>query len=356
MILSLLLNPLFIIPLLGLIILSLFLVMSIAPGLFYFQLINYAIGIVLFFIVSNIDFDVWKKAKWYIYMISIITLLLSLISADIRGAHRWVGIGTYGFQPSEILKPFIILFFSFYISEENLNKISSIIRILLLFFPIVLIIFKQPDLGNVIVYFLILISMLIIGGMKIRYLLFGILVFLVTIPLFWVFMHSYQRSRIISFINPYIDPAGAGYNALQSVISIGSGKITGTGLGRGSQSKLQFLPEYHTDFIFASLAEELGLLGSVCILIFYLLLLINIIKIAYENTDSVFRIYSIGLFIQLFSQIFINIGMNVGILPITGITLPLVSYGGSSIISIFMSLGILYSRNIKNDENPLVIR
>ena len=168
-------------------------------------------------------------------------------------------------------------------------------------------------------------------------------------------MHNYQRQRIITFLNPEHDPLGSGYNTIQAVISIGSGGLTGLGLGKGTQSRLLFLPEYHTDFVFASLVEELGFLGGFMTLLFYTMLLLRIVWIGFHSQVSYGWYFTLGLFSQLFIQIVINIGMNMGLLPITGITLPLISYGGSSIISTFIGLGFLISIKRYTTRDLLVI-
>ena len=189
----------------------------------------------------------------------------------------------------------------------------------------------------------IFLSMLILSGLSWIYLVGGIVLFFVFMPLLWMLLKDYQRARLLSFFNPYLDPQGTGYNAIQAMITIGSGGLWGLGLGRGTQSRLLFLPEYQTDFIFSSIVEVLGFFGGLVIIILYLILLTKIITVVFKTEDQFGQLIVIGVFTQLFIQVFINIGMNLGILPITGITMPLVSYGGSSIVSTFIGLGLVTS-------------
>ena len=260
-------------------------------------------------------------------------------------------------QPSELIKPFFAIIFASLFSQSKEKSFGLVLKPLLFFLPIIILIFKQPDLGNVLVYSFIFILMTVMSGLPFKYIFAGLGSFLLLFPSIWLFLKQYQRIRILSFLDPKSDPIGAGYNALQAIIAIGSGRITGLGLGRGTQSHLLFLPEYHTDFVFASIGEELGLMGTGMVIIFYFILLGRILMIANSQNNRFAVLLAIGLFAQLFIQVFINIGMNLGILPITGITLPMLSYGGSSVISTFASLGLVVSisRSSKSDS-PIVIK
>ena len=243
-----------------------------------------------------------------------------------------------------------------FLSENPITNLPSLLKPILLLFPFIFLIFKQPDLGNVLVYLSILASLIILSGISWVYILLSFLGITGLLPFFWFILKDYQKQRLLSFLNPQQDPIGAGYNSLQAVIAIGSGKIMGMGLGRGTQSRLMFLPEYHTDFVFASLGEVLGFLGGALVILLYLFLLYKILIIAI-NTENIFgKFIILGVFAQLFSQVFINLGMNLGLLPITGITLPLISYGGSSIISTFIDLGLVISVASYHKKSPLVIR
>lgn len=337
-------------------ILSIFLLITTAENLFLPQLINMLFGVILYFIFASIDFRIWHRFNFLFYLISILFLIVIFFLPQVRGAHRWIDLGFFVLQPSEIFKPFIILFFSSKLSTLKNIKIKSLLILLLTFLPFLILIFLQPDLGNSIIYTLFFLGLLIIGGINISYLALGTFFFTIFSPALWFILKDYQQKRIFSFLNPNLDPGGAGYNAIQAMIAVGSGGLFGMGLGRGSQSRLLFLPEYQTDFIFASLVESLGLFGGSILLVLYLILLLRMLYIAINSQNIYGRILTIGVFCQILFQIIINVGMNLGILPITGITLPLLSYGGSSIVSTFISLGIINSVGLSLKQKPLVIR
>jgi rod shape determining protein RodA len=206
-------------------------------------------------------------------------------------------------------------------------------------------VFRQPDLGSSIVYASFWSAMLLAGGLPVWFLVTGVGLVAILLPFLWGHLAQYQKSRITTFLEPELDPKGAGYNALQSMIAVGSGQLFGRGLGRGTQSHLRFLPEFHTDFIFATLVEELGFFGGSLLIACYGILLLRVILPILHGivTDARVFIFSFGLFAMLLTQIFINAGMNMGLIPITGITLPFVSYGGSSILSTAVSFGILWA-------------
>lgn len=339
----------------GLITTSLFLIGSTAPALLPPQAMYFGIGMVLCIAFSRVPLFVWKKFSWILYVLSLVFLGLVLFSPHVRGATRWVDIGGIQLQPSELLKPFVILIVSYFVTLRKPTKLKHIVYLVGLFIPILFLIFKQPDLGNVLVYIAFFVSILVCSGLPWKYLLLSVLGFILLLPLFWFSLKPYQRDRMVSFINPYADPVGAGYNALQAMIAVGSGQLYGLGLGRGTQSRLAFLPEYHTDFVYASLGEELGFVGAGAILVFYATFFIRLLRRASQQYDLFERYVVIGVFGQLFIQVFINVGMNIGLLPITGITLPLVSYGGSSILSTFMDLGLVLAAT-SSMKSPLVIR
>lgn len=349
-------DPFIIVPIVGLSGISLFTIASTAPNLFISQLLFFLIGACALVIFSSTDFRVWARSIGFIYIVCFAVLAITFLGPTVRGATRWIDVAFFRIQPSELVKPFINIVFAKFFSNPRISKFSSFVVPILLFIPIIGLIFKQPDLGNVLVFLTIFISFTLISTIPILYILMAGLTTTVLLPFIFKILKPYQRDRIISFLNPQADPIGAGYNALQSMIAIGSGQLLGLGLGRGTQSRLLFLPEYHTDFIFASLVEELGFLGGSVVILFYIILLGRILSIAFGSSDRYGKFLAIGVFSQFFIQVFINIGMNLGILPITGITLPLVSYGGSSILSSFIALGIIISIAKVNRAYPLVIR
>lgn len=209
--------------------------------------------------------------------------------------------------------------------------------------PIFFMIFIQPDLGTSLTILAIWLGMLASSNISWKKTFILMLIGLMTLPTTWFFLHDYQRERLLSFAAPQQDPQGIGFHVIQSTIAVGSGGVFGRGLGRGTQSRLQFLPEFRTDFIFAFIAEELGFLGSTIILILYAIILVLIFRILIKTRERFGELVCVGVLSMLFIQIFINVGMNLGILPITGITLPLLSYGGSSLISTLICLGLVAS-------------
>lgn len=353
---SIFLDPLISIPITGLMGISLALIASTSPSLLVSQLLFFFIGLILFFIFASLDVRVWIKLIWILYFLSVLFLILTFFGPVVRGATRWIDILGFRLQPSEFIKPLIIVIFSVLMTQKKSKTISSRIIHLIYLIPLVLLVFKQPDLGNVIVYLFIYLSLLVNEGIPWKILIVSGVLMILLFPVFWHFLQEYQQLRLLSFINPQNDPVGTGYNALQAKIALGSGLLSGLGLGRGTQSKLLFLPEYHTDFVFASLGEEMGFIGGLTVLLLYFFLLWKMIKNAAATEDKFKRAVCIGVFSQFFIQIFINIGMNLGLVPITGITLPLISYGGSSIISTFINLGLVLSvSRLESKKPPLVI-
>lgn len=323
--------------------LGLALLWSLAPNLFFQQLIFFLIGFIFFFIFSQIDFRIWQNLRWFIYVGSILFLILTFILGQItRGSIRWIQIGPLTIQASELVKPFLVAFFAFWFSQEKFKISRLVLAFILLFIPAFLI-FSQPDLGSTLVLSATFLGILYALDLPILVLWSGIVFFLVFLPSSWFLLADYQRERILSFLNPGADPLGSGYNLIQSVISVGSGELFGRGLGKGTQSHLAFLPERHTDFIFASFTEELGFVGAAMILTLYFILLWRILKIAQNARQDSAKFFVLGIFMMLLFQIFINVGMNLGIVPVTGITLPFLSYGGSSILAIMISLGMVES-------------
>lgn len=339
-------NDWIVIILLGLLsVFGLFVLLTVNTSLFFQQLLYICVGAALFFIISKIESVILYWLIPFGYIGSIILLILPFFNPAIRGAKRWILLGSEQIQPSELVKPILLFIFAYLISKYPPKKMSEIFFHSILFLIPFLIVFKQPDLGTGIVYLCMWISMMIMGGFPLPIFFSGLGIGVVILPLFWHFLAPYQQSRIMTFINPMLDPRGAGYNAIQAVIAIGSGQWFGRGLGLGTQSHLRFLPEYYTDFMFATLVEELGFVGGALLLLLYALLLWNILRPLIQSviTGRTPVIFTIGVFTMLLTQITINSGMNMGILPITGITLPLVSYGGSSLLSIAISFGLLWA-------------
>lgn len=301
------------------------------------------VGLLIFLFVSQFDYRSIKNfiLPFYISVILLLAVVL-ILGIETRGVLRWIPLGIINIQPSEFAKPALILLLAQFWTK-NYPSWKNILKSLIWTLPFVLLIFKQPDLGSLLSILAIWFLMLFASGVSIKKMaVLGLLVLFV-IPFSWLSLHDYQKERIIGFLAPESDPLGKGYNLIQSQIAVGSGQILGRGLGRGTQSRLQFLPEFRTDFIFASIAEEMGFLGSFMIISIYLILLIYCFKVAGEAFDRFGFLIIIGVLAMLLFQTFINIGMNIGLVPITGITLPLISYGGSSLLATYFSLGLVAS-------------
>lgn len=330
-------------PIILLLSLGILVIYSSDPRLALQQLIVAIIGLTFYWFLSLVDFENFRSYGKVAYPFILFSLLVVFIlGIETRGSLRWIQLLGFQFQPSELAKPIIILFLADFWSK-NIPSWRNIIKSLLWVTPALGLIFKQPDLGTALTIFMIWFVMLLGANISlIKVALMG-MGSLAAMPVVWLILKDYQRSRIISFLSPTEDPLGVGYNVIQSVIAVGSGEFTGRGLGRGTQSRLQFLPEFRTDFVFASIAEELGFVGSVIVLSLYGLLIGRSFIIASQTQSRFGALLIFGVLGMLFFQIVVNMGMNVGIVPVTGITLPLLSYGGSSVISTLISLGFIAS-------------
>lgn len=304
----------------------------------YYFYIFFALLIFLFF--SMIDFDIISIFSKHLYIGSIFLLLLTLILGRVtRNTVRWIQLGPTTLQPAEIVRPFLLVFFANFLGKGSitLKKFGQALGLLAI--PVVLIL-AQPSLGVSILTVVGFVGVLLASKFNKKLLLFGVLGVVVALPLVWLIMAPYQRNRIITFIEPTKDPRGSGYNSIQATIAAGSGKIFGTGLGKGVQTQLQFLPEKQTDFIFAATAEELGLLGAILVLAASFLILLRLTYFMEHSISPAGRAYLSGFFLTYAIQLFVHVGMNMGMLPITGLPFPLLSAGGSSLLATMMGLGI----------------
>ena len=319
---------------------SLFILNSIAPSLFPSYFVYIALGLFVFWFFSAVGFEVVSVFSKHLYVISAVLLILTLIIGQVtRGTIRWIPIGSLTFQPAEIVRPFLLVFFANYLTQGELTLKRLVKAILLLLLPTFLIL-VQPSLGVSILTVAGFFGVLLAGDFNKKYILGGLLIFLSLLPVFWFVMQPYQKSRVMTFINPEKDPLGAGYNSIQSKIAVGAGKLTGRGLGKGVQTQLAFLPEKHTDFIFASVSEELGFVGSLLLIIGTFLVLYRLTGYMENAVSQAGRAYLSGFFLTYFVQVIVHIGMNIGLLPVTGLPLPLVSAGGSSFLATMLGLGI----------------
>ncbi|PIV65239.1 MAG: rod shape-determining protein RodA [Candidatus Nealsonbacteria bacterium CG_4_8_14_3_um_filter_37_36] len=313
------------------------------------QVIFFGIGFFLMIILSFFD---WRELREDPYLVLILYLIclfslagLFFFAPEIRGVRSWYKVGPISIDPIEFTKIVLIILLAKYFSKRHI-EMYQVRHIFLSGFYLLLpaiLIFLQPDLGQVIILIAFWVGVLLISGIKLRHFLILILCFLLIFILSWNFLlKDYQKERILSFLIPF-EPLGVSWSQNQAKIAIGSGGIFGQGIGKGSQTQYGFLPEPQTDFIFSAIAEEMGLIGVSVLLFLFSILLWRIIKIAIDSQSNFSRLFASGFSILLISQIFIHIGMNLGISPIIGIPLPLISYGGSSLIAIFIGLGILQS-------------
>ncbi len=314
------------------------------------QIIALFLGIFLMFALAFFDYRFFKNNSYaavifYILSLSILALLL-FISSDIRGTTAWIKIGSFSIEPVEFVKIALIILFAKYFSQRHveIHRFSNIfISGIYLVLPLGLVLL-QPDLGSAIVMSGIWIFMMLVSGISKKHILILITVGMLVASFAWVYLFKdYQKDRVLTFLNPYADPQGAGYNVIQSMIAVGDGGIFGRGLGYGSQVQFGFLPEAHTDFMFASVAEEFGLIGVIFIFSLLSIIIWRIIKIAMLAENNFARLFCIGVVSWIFIQIIINAGMNLGMIPVTGITFPFLSYGGSSLLALFIAIGLVQS-------------
>jgi len=347
---------LFLVFLLGLI--SLFAMYSSEQGTFSYHtqshLYRFTIFFLFFIFISFLNINyIYKSA--YIFYIIILILLFAVDSFGVTssGSKRWISLFFINLQPSELMKISLIVFLARYynkIPSQNVNSIKHIFIPFISFMIPVYLVVKQPDLGTAV---LIAISGLIViwlTGFRLKYFLYSFFVLICLIPVGISFLKPYQKSRILTFLNPERDPLGAGYQIIQSKIAVGSGGIFGKGFLQGSQSYLDYLPEKHTDFIFTLFSEEFGFIGSLFLLIIYALIIYRISKIGSECRNNFARLFCFGFAAAFFVYVTVNMSMVLGLLPIVGAPLPIMSYGGSSMLAMMTGLGIVMSCKIHREE------
>lgn len=317
------------------------------------QIAFFVIGIFIMFAVSFFDYRVLRNNSYLILTLYTFCLMLLgglfFFGTEIRGVHRWYKIGSYSFDPKIITTIILIILLAKYFSMRHVEMYKFQHIIFSGFYLVIpsILIFLQPELGWVLILIATWIGVLVVSGIKVRHFLILLLCGILILALGWqFFLKDYQKQRVIGFVMPY-DPLGVSWSQNQSKIAIGSASFLGKGLKQGSQTQYGFLPEPQTDFIFAAIAEEIGLLGVMVLFSLFSLFLYRVIKIARISLTNFSRLFSLGFAIFIFFQFFVNVGMNVGILPIVGVPMPLVSYGGSSLVSICAGLGILQSIYIR---------
>lgn len=316
----------------------------------YKQLINILICMPLVALIAFLDIRTIYKAAWILYIVILLMLIgVEILGYTAKGGTRWINLGIMRIQPSEPTKLVIVIMLARYfhgISEQNVDKLQHLILPIVATLLPTMMIIKQPDLGTGGIILIISAFIFFAAGVGIKkfLILFGGVC--LSMPILWTLLREYQKKRILVFLNPELDPLNSGYNIMQSKISIGSGGLFGKGVGSGTQSQLHFLPEHQTDFIFASLSEDFGFFGGIILLILYSLISYVSIGIAI-NSKSVFgKLLAIGVISMFFSHIFINIGMVMGLVPVVGVPLPLISYGGTMMGSMLGGFALVMNVHI----------
>jgi rod shape determining protein RodA len=337
---------------------------SFVEGSNYFfekQVIWVVVSVVVFFVLSFVDFRFLRRTSVIttLFLVSVFILALVFFLGDfVLGAQSRFDFGLFSLQPSDPIKLVVILLLAKYFSRRHV-EIANIKHILVsgfYTFVLFLLVFLQPDFGSAIIIAFVWFGMVLVSGISKKHLIAVFLVGAIAFGGLWGYaFEDYQKQRILTFIHPLTDLQGTGYNAYQSTIAVGSGQMFGKGIGYGTQSKLQFLPEYETDFIFAAFAEEWGFVGVVMILLLYAVVIWRIIKNAIYGATNFEILFGAGLAILFISHFIVHVGMNIGLLPVTGTTIPFLSYGGSHLLTEFVGLGILmgmrrYSRATHKDD------
>ncbi len=334
---------------------------ALSNAYFDHQLIWFSVSLVAFFFVSFIDVSFLKRTNvvvtLYIIILSVLGLLFILGTVS-KGAQSWFSFGGFSIQPIDPAKLVLILILAKYFSRRHVEiaHVRHIIISGLYALIVFLLVFLQPDFGGALIIFAIWFGMVLVSGISKKHLMIVGCIGLVSFTLLWNFVfHDYQKKRILNFLHPLADVRGSGYNAYQATITVGSGEILGKGVGFGTQSRLKFLPEYETDFIFAAFAEEWGFIGVLFLFILYGIMLWRILDNAMHGASNFELLYGLGLSFFFMSHIIVHVGMNLGLMPVTGLTIPFMSYGGSNMLTSFIALGILmsmrrYSRGAHRDS------
>ena len=318
------------------------------------HILRFGIFFVLFLVLSFVQTKVWHRIGYIFYLVILFMLFWALyFGVTASGSQRWISLYVFNLQPSELMKIAIIISFAkFYhrTKSTEVNRIKNVVQpLVILIIPIFLVI-AQPDLGTAILIAGTGISVMWLSGLKLKYFIYSFLIFMVTAPFAISLLKPYQKLRVLTFFNPDRDPLGAGYQIIQSKIAVGSGGLAGKGFLKGTQGYLEFLPEKHTDFIFTLFSEEFGFVGSIFLLILYVILIYRIILIGFKNKNYFGKLYCFGFASAIFIYVMVNMSMVLGILPIVGSPLPIMSYGGSSMLATMMGLSIVMGCKIYAKE------
>jgi rod shape determining protein RodA len=320
----------------------------------YKQILIFLIFMPISILIAIIDLRIIYNFAYTFYITTLLLLLfVELMGKSVMGATRWLDLGFFTIQPSELVKVSVVMMLAKFFHEQNSSNASDFTLILPLIasiIPIALVI-KQPDLGTGMITLIVVCFMFFAAGVKRIYFIISAVVGLAAMPAIWFMLYDYQRSRILTFIDPEADPLGKGYNIIQSKIAIGSGGLFGKGLLSGTQGPLSFLPEYETDFIFSFLTEELGFMGGIMLLILYSLIIISSLSVAINCRSKFAKLLTIGIVTLFFCHIFINIAMVMGLLPAVGVPLPLISYGRTMMVSMLLGFGLIMNAAVNRHKN-----
>ena len=339
-------------------IVSLFIMYSTDGGEFLFHtkshLIKLSVFFVLMLVISFFNIKLWHISSYFLYIATIVLLIwVSFYGIRVSGSQRWINLYFLVLQPSELMKIAVILCLAKYYHRINIEKVNSFVSIsfalTIITIPIILVL-SQPDLGTSVLIACSGLIILWLGGVKIKYFFVSLITFLISLPFIISYLQPYQKLRILTFLDPDRDPLGAGYQIIQSKIAIGSGGFSGKGFLQGTQSYLDFLPEKHTDFIFTLFSEEFGFIGSIGLLLLYSIIIIRVIRIGMLSRSSFAKLFCFGFAFAIFFYITVNLSMVLGLLPIVGSPLPIMSYGGSSMLATMVGFGIVLSAKIHSKQ------
>ena len=317
------------------------------------QLIRFGFGIIGMFVIAVVDIRIWLRYAYVIYAVALVLLVAVDVIGHIgMGAQRWIRLGPLQIQPSEFMKMSLVLALARYFHRANIEDIGRpayiLIPTLMVLTPAALVL-KQPDLGTAVMLLGGGAAIFFLAGVRVWMFVVVIVMGLAAIPIGWNFLHEYQRQRIWTFIDPESDPLGAGYHILQSQIAFGSGSVFGKGFLQGTQSHLNFLPERHTDFIFTMLAEEFGLVGGLLVLLLFALLMVYGLAVSVRCRNHFGRMMAMGMTVTILLYVFINTAMVMGLIPVVGVPLPLISYGGTAMLTVLAGCGFLMNAYIHRD-------
>ena len=310
------------------------------------HIVRAAVGLAMVLVVAFVDINLIRRMSYAFLVLAVLVLAALMVVGSGSGVARWISIGGMNLQPSEPAKIAVILALARYFDSQPLDRFQSIITYLpalaMIALPFLLVL-KQPDLGTALMLALGGLSIIFAAGLPWRYVIGSIAVVVASVPVLWSQLHAYQKARVMTFLNPEADILGAGYQITQSKIALGSGGFFGKGFLMGSQSQLNYLPEKQTDFVFTMIGEEFGFAGNLFILMVYLAICLFILRISYRVKSRFSRLSCIGIAMMLFLYMFVNVGMVTGLLPVVGAPLPLISYGGTAMLTVFLGLGIVAS-------------